>query len=44
MLLSRIGREFEEAVAASIPPKWFSTRFWNRWFKQHGIVDFRGRK
>ena len=40
VLLSRRGCDYKEAAAASILPRWFSSRYWNTWFNQFGIVDF----
>ena len=42
VLLSRLGCDYKEAAAASILPRWFSSRYWNTWFNQFGIVDFCG--
>ena len=42
MLLSRLGCDSKEAAAALILPRLFSTRYWDTWFNQFGIVDFCG--
>ena len=44
MRLSRIGRDFVVAAAATIPPTLLSIRYWNQWLDQFGTVAFRGRK